>query len=98
MKERVQQDPAFAAALLNEAIELFINGEPETARLILRDLEPTVGFEELALQTAKPSKILHRMLLARGNPTMDNLTAIVDVLRKTLRVNLQVTTVSSVKF
>lgn len=97
VKERVQQDPAFAAALLNEAIELFINGEPKTARLILRDLvNTTVGFEELALQTAKPSKSLHRMLSARGNPTMDNLTAIVDVLRKTLRVNLQVTTVSSV--
>lgn len=93
--ERVQQDPAFAAALLNEAIELFVNGEPETARLILRDLvNTTVGFEELSLQTAKPSKSLHRMLSARGNPTMDNLTAIVNVLRKNLHVNLQVTTVS----
>ena len=28
---RVQRDSAFAAALLDEAISLFLNGEPETA-------------------------------------------------------------------
>lgn len=33
---RVQRDSEFAIALLNEAISLFLNGEPETARLILR--------------------------------------------------------------
>jgi hypothetical protein len=32
---RVQRDPEFAIALLDEAISLFLNGEPETARLIL---------------------------------------------------------------
>jgi len=36
---RVQGDPAFAQALLDEAITLFVNGEPESAKLILRDLE-----------------------------------------------------------
>jgi hypothetical protein len=42
-------DPAFAQALLDEAITLFINGEPESAKLILRDLvNATVGFEALA--------------------------------------------------
>jgi DNA-binding phage protein len=92
---RVQQDPAFAAALLNEAVSLFLNGEPETARLILRDLvNATVGFEELAIETSKPSKSLHRMLSAKGNPTMDNLTTIVNVLRKTLNVDIKVQTVS----
>lgn len=34
---RVQKDSEFAIALLDEAISLFLNGEPETARLILRD-------------------------------------------------------------
>ncbi|MBT9096509.1 hypothetical protein KFZ76_02140 [Methylovulum psychrotolerans] len=56
--ERVRQDPDFAATLLNEALELFINGEPEIARLILRDLvNMTVGFEELALLTANSIKL-----------------------------------------
>jgi hypothetical protein len=47
---RVQSDSAFAEALLNEAVSLFLNGEPETARLILRDLaNATAGFEKLAI-------------------------------------------------
>lgn len=35
--ERVERDPAFAKALLDEAATLFPNGEAETARLILLD-------------------------------------------------------------
>lgn len=91
IQERVQTDKEFAVALLHEATSLFLNGEPETARLILRDLiNATVGFEELAKETARPSKSLHRMLSARGNPTMDNLTTILQVLRKKLGVSINV--------
>jgi len=43
---RVQNDPAFVQALLDEAITLFVNGEPESAKLILRDLDNApVGFD-----------------------------------------------------
>ena len=88
---RVKQEPEFAIALLNEATTLFLNGEPETARLILRDLvNSTTGFEKLAEETSLPSKSLHQMLSAKGNPTMNNLTAIFTVLRQQLRVNLEV--------
>ena len=41
---RVQSDPAIAQALLDEAISLFVNGEPESAKLILRDLVNRPGF------------------------------------------------------
>ncbi|RMU40494.1 hypothetical protein ALP29_01657 [Pseudomonas syringae pv. avii] len=89
--ERAQRDPAFAQALLDEAATLFLNGEPEISRVILRDLvNATVGFEGLAKQTAKPSKSLHRMLSASGNPSMDNLAAIFAVIRKALGVDMQV--------
>ena len=92
---RVRRDPEFAKALLDEAVSLFLNGEPETARLILRDLvNATTGFEELANKTSLPSKSLHRMLSAKGNPTMNNLTAILTVLRQQLNVNLEVHTIS----
>ncbi len=95
---RVQREPEFAAAILDEAVFLFLNGEPEVARLILRDLvNATVGFEKLALETSKPSKSLHRMLSAKGNPTMDNLTTILNVLRKKLQVNIEVKTVFALK-
>lgn len=38
IKERAQREPEFASALLDEAVTLFLNGEPKIARLILRDL------------------------------------------------------------
>jgi len=88
--QRVRRDPDFAKALLDEAATLFLNGEPESARLILRDLvNATVGFEGLAAQTAKPAKSLHRMLSASGNPSMDNLAAIFRAIRKKLGVVLE---------
>ncbi len=91
IQERVQQDNAFAAALLDEAASLFLNGEPDVARLVLRDLvKATIGFEGLAVEVSKSSKSLHRMLSARGNPTMDNLTAIFSVLRQKLGVEIRV--------
>lgn len=80
-------------ALLNEAATLLLNGEPETARLMLRDLvNATVGFESLAKLTGKPAKSLHRMLAGSGNPSMDNLATIFHVLRSTLKVEIEVHT------
>ena len=88
--QRVQSDSSFAQALLDEAATLFLNGEPETARLILRDLvNATVGFEQLATLTSKRSKSLHRMLSPNGNPSMDNLAAIFRAVRETLQVSFQ---------
>ncbi|MDQ2680562.1 MAG: transcriptional regulator [Candidatus Eremiobacteraeota bacterium] len=87
--ERAKRDPAFGKALLDEALALFLNGEPDTARLVLRDLvNVTVGFERLAATTGKPAKSLHRMLSPSGNPSMDNLSIIIGALQKRLGVKL----------
>ena len=87
--DRAKRDPSFVKALLDEAVTLFLNGEPETARLVLRDLvNATIGFEQLATATGKPAKSLHRMLSTSGNPSMDNLSMILRVLGKRLRVKL----------
>ena len=94
--QRVQYDSSFAQALLDEAATLFLNGEPETARLILRDLvNATIGFEQLAELTSKPSKSLHRMLSPTGNPSMDNLAAIFLAVRERLQVSLQAHSVAA---
>jgi DNA-binding phage protein len=86
---RVQSDPAFAQALLDEAIMLFINGEPDSAKLILRDLvNATVGFETLAKEIDKPSKSLHRMLSNSGNPTMSNISAVFAAIKRKLNVEV----------
>ncbi len=62
--------------MLDEAGTLFLNGEPETARMMLRDLvNATVGFEQLAKLTGKPANgpeqskqvvAAHRSLTADG--------------------------------
>lgn len=59
---------------------------------MLRDLvNASVGFERLAVLTGKPSKSLHRMLSERGNPSMDNLAAIFNAVRRKLKVGITAT-------
>ena len=94
--ERVRRDKRFARSLLDEAATLFLNGEPEAARLLLRDLvNATVGFELLAQLTNKPAKSLHRMLSKHGNPSMDNLAIIFDAVRLRMKVELKAQTVKA---
>ncbi|MBA4306918.1 MAG: transcriptional regulator [Sphingopyxis sp.] len=96
VKDRAGRDPAFARALLDEAATLFLNGDPHTARLILRDLvNASLGFETLAAETCRPSKSLHRMLSDKGNPSMDNLAAIFGAVRKQLGVSIKAEAVSA---
>ena len=91
IRERAARDPDFAASLMNEAVTSILNGEPETARLILRELvNSTIGFEHLAEELNKPSKSVHRMLSPKGNPTMDNLTNIFSVLQRRLHFDIEV--------
>lgn len=88
---RIEQDAAFARALLDEALTLFLNGESDTARLILRDLvSGVVGFEALAEEVGRPSKSLQRMLSPSGNPGMDHLSAIIGAVRKALTVDFDI--------
>jgi len=91
---RVQNDPDFAQSLLDEAATLFLNGEPDTAKYILRDLvNATIGFEQLAQFVDKPAKSVHRMLSPSGNPTMTNLAAIFAALKQAMNVELEAHTV-----
>ena len=64
---RVQTDPAFSQALLDEAVTLFVNGESDTAKLILRDLvNATVGFESLAVRERRSGPTPWLAMRARG--------------------------------
>jgi DNA-binding phage protein len=87
---RIKREPKFARALLDEALTAFLNGEPDTAKLLLRDLvNATLGFEDLARRVNKPSKSLHRMLSTSGNPTMASLSAILVAVKKFLHVDIR---------
>ncbi len=88
--ERISNDQAFASSLLEETISVYFGGEAAIARLVLRDLvNGTIGFEKLSAQVNIPSKSLHRMLSARGNPSMNNLSAIICALSNTLKVKIE---------
>lgn len=97
VQARIKTDPEFAEALLREATDMFLNGEAEAARLLLREVvNATVGFEQLAATTNRPSKSIHRMLSARGNPTMESLSAVFSAIRKVLNVTFETHTVHHV--
>ncbi|MEL6579041.1 MAG: transcriptional regulator [Cyanobacteria bacterium J06621_12] len=88
---RIQRDKKVAQSLYNKAVTRFLNGDTATSRLLLRDLvNATIGFEQLAQETSKPSKSLHRMLSANGNPTMDNLALIFKIVGEQLKIGLEV--------
>ena len=59
VQARARRDPAFRAALLQEAIDCMLAGDTETGKLVLRDyINATVGFDELGAATHKSPKSL----------------------------------------
>lgn len=91
-----RMNPAFAKVLLDQALAMFLGGEPEAARWILHDLvKATVGYVNLADQIHKPVKSLRRMLSPGGNPGMDSLSTIFSVIRDWLKVSFDVRVVEA---
>ncbi|MCX6179159.1 MAG: transcriptional regulator [Chlorobiales bacterium] len=83
IKARVERDPSFRAALFDEAISAFLEGDTAVGKALLRDLvNSTIGFEGLAEELNKSSKSLHRMLAPSGNPRMENLFQVISVIKK----------------
>jgi DNA-binding phage protein len=79
---RAQRDTAFKTALLQEALQAFLDGEVAPGLILLRDcINATVGFGALSKETHIPEKSLMRMVGPRGNPTASNLFAIVAALQ-----------------
>lgn len=83
----VRRAQDFNRALLDQAAMLFLSGDADGARRMLRGLvQASIGFDQLALLTGKPAQGLQRMLAPGGNPSMDNLAAIFAALRGGLNV------------
>lgn len=77
--------------MLTEAVNELLAGDLDAGKSMLRDyINATVSFEQLAKKLKKPSKSLQRMLGPRGNPTAENIFAIIRVLQNAERVRLQV--------
>ena len=93
IKARAERDPAFRAALLQEAIQALIDGDLDTGKAVLRDyVNATIGFEALSRATKMPPKSLMRMLSSSGNPRADSLFSVVSALQKKAGVKVRVRT------
>ena len=91
VKERAERDPAFRVGLLTEAAECLLNDEVAVAKSLLRDyINATIGFKELSRLTDKKPESLMRMLSAKGNPRVDNLSKVMATLRNYEGIELHV--------
>ncbi|NEV76647.1 transcriptional regulator [Rhodopseudomonas sp. BR0C11] len=91
VQNRVAKDPAFADALLREAIEVMLKGDIETGKAVLRDyIKATVGFEQLGAATDLPPKSLIRMFGPSGNPQAKNLFSVIGYLQDRAGLELKV--------
>lgn len=88
---RVEREPAFRDALLAEAIDSLIAGEVDVGKAMLRDfIESTIGFEKLSVAVGTSAKSLVRMLSSTGNPTANNLFAVIGEVQRSTGIHLDV--------
>jgi DNA-binding phage protein len=88
---RAARDPAFKAALLQEALQAFIEGDVAEGLVLLRDcINATIGFSALSKETHIPEKSLMRMVGPRGNPSARNLSAMVVAIQHQIHVQAHV--------
>ena len=91
VRARLERDPGFREALLEEGVECLLAGDVETGKSVLRDyINATIGFRELGGLTDKSPKSLMRMLGPHGNPRARNLFEIIDCLRQREGLHLKV--------
>ena len=83
IQEMAKDNPKFRAAVLAEASELYLSGEVQAAKIMIRDfVKATMGFEALGQVLDKNPKSIMRMLSLKGNPTAENFTALMVALQK----------------
>tara|TARA_R110002110_G_scaffold415559_1_gene650648 strand:+ start:9073 stop:9390 length:318 start_codon:yes stop_codon:yes gene_type:complete len=92
IKARAEREPAFRAALFEEAISLLLEGDVTTGKAVIRDyINATVGFEALALKVETPVPSLMRMFSAKGNPTATKLFSVIKKLQDETGVEVGLT-------
>ncbi len=91
VRARMERDPGFRQALLEEGIERLLAGEVDLGKAVLRDyVNATIGFRELGDLTAKSPKSLMRMLGPDGNPQARHLFKIIGCLQEREGLELRV--------
>jgi len=91
IQARALRDPEFREGLFRESIDAMLAGDTDTGKMLLRDyINATIGFEELGRIADRSPKSLMRMFSPSGNPTANNLFAIIHVLQAKEGLRLEV--------
>ncbi len=95
VQARAQRDIKFRRALLGEAMQLLLDGQLDEGRSALRScINATIGFEKLGAALGRSPKSLMRMFGPAGNPTAENLLAVISLLQAEAGVRLEVRAVA----
>jgi DNA-binding phage protein len=88
VRARTRRDAKFPQALLVEAMQLLLDGHPDEGRSALRScINASIGFEKLGATLGRSPKSLMRMFGPSGNPTGENLLAVISLLQAETRVS-----------
>lgn len=91
--QRAKANPKFRAALIGEALESIAENDVQTAKALIRDyVLASIGFEALAKDMGKKPESIKRMLSAKGNPTINNMAAVISSLTQHEGIELHVQT------
>lgn len=91
VRMRAERDSVFREALLREAVQDLLDGDAAGGRAAMREaINATIGFERLGEIVGKPPKSLMRMFGPHGNPTAQNLLAVICALQVETGVHLTV--------
>ncbi len=92
------RDKEYRRAFLREAINDMIDGDLDSAKMVLREyINGTVGFIQLGKALGRSPKSLMRMLSQEGNPHARNLLEVVAYLQKVdgVKVTVQLNDVAA---
>ena len=90
VRARIERDPAFRTALLEEGVECLLAGDVDTGKSLLRDyINATIGFQALGGLIDKSPKSVMRMLGPHGNPQARNLFEIISCLQEREGLHLE---------
>jgi hypothetical protein len=82
VQARARRDVKFRQALLAEATQTLLDGNLEEGRSALRScINATIGFEKLGAALGRSPKSLMSMFGPSGNPTAENLLAVIGLLQ-----------------
>jgi DNA-binding phage protein len=95
VQARAHRDVKFRKAFLRVSIQELLDGHLEDGRAALRScINATIGFERLGAALGRSPKSLMRMFGPSGNPTAENLLAVIGLLQAETGVRLQVRAVA----